>query len=210
MPEKKACMKTNHKIPYLFRILFNEAVFINSNNNNAIYLSFDDGPHPKFTPIILDLLDDFQAKASFFCLGKNVELYPKLFHEIINHGHTIGNHSYTHINGFKSSFKEYSEDIAKASAQINSNLFRPPYGKLSPFRYNKLKNEFKIIFWDVMPGDFIKGITADQLTANMINHIKPGSIIVLHDKYIGEKSLLPALRNILEHYSGLGYKFCSL
>jgi peptidoglycan-N-acetylglucosamine deacetylase len=210
MPEKKAYMKTNHKIPYLFRILFAEAVFNIKNRTNSLYLTFDDGPHPEYTSEILTLLKHFEAKASFFCIGKNVILYPEVYQEIIKQGHSVGNHSHTHINGFNSVFNQYYNDIEKASKYINSNLFRPPYGNLSPLRYKKLKKEFKVIFWDVMPGDFVEGITADQLTANMISNIKPGSIIVLHDRYIGKESLLPALKNILEHFSVLGYKFCSL
>jgi len=210
MPEKKNYMKTNHRIPYLFRVFFNKAIFRINNNPNTIFLSFDDGPYPEYTPAILELLDKFKAKASFFCLGKNVELYPTLFQSILKKGHTVGNHTHSHINGFKSSYKDYSEDVKKASKLIKSKLFRPPYGNISPIRYNKLLKDYKIVFWDVMPGDFTKGITSDQLTANMIKHIKSGSIVVLHDQNIGKQHLLPALNNILQYYSGLGYNFCDL
>jgi peptidoglycan/xylan/chitin deacetylase (PgdA/CDA1 family) len=203
-------MRQNHKIPRVFQLLMKDAWFSKSSNEKVLYLTFDDGPHLEFTPLILEVLESFQAKASFFCLGKNVVQYPEVFQKIIYHQHSVGNHCYTHLNGVKSKSNIYVDDVKKASKNIESNLFRPPYGQITPAIYRQLKRDYQFVFWDVMPGDFMNGITSDLLIENTIKQVKNGSIIVFHDQYIGQKNLLPALKYLLQYYSGLGYQFLGL
>ena len=149
--------------------------------SDGIYLSFDDGPHPNSTPRLLELLDQFNMKATFFCSGKQVEKYFDLYTDIKAKGHSVGHHGYTHLSGWKTSTKHYLQDIEKASGLIGSSLFRPPYGKLKPQQYNILKKKFRIVFWDIMPGDFDQNIDKNKLYKNVLKHLNPGTIVVLHD-----------------------------
>ena len=210
MHEKRDYMRQNHKIPWLAQFVMKDAWFCKPGDEKCLYLSFDDGPHPEFTPAILELLNKFEAKATFFCLGENVVKYPEVYKSILADGHTVGNHLHHHLSAFKSNRIEYLASAKEASLHIDSKLLRPPYGSISPYLYRKLKKEYQLVFWDVMPGDFVDGITSDKLIENSINNIKPGSIVVFHDRFIAQPNLLPALESILSYYSNLGFKFCAI
>ncbi|MBN2682238.1 MAG: polysaccharide deacetylase family protein, partial [Bacteroidales bacterium] len=141
------------KSSYLLGKIYPSAIWKIPVDKKTVFLSFDDGPHPEITPRVLDLLDSHNAQASFFCVGKNVEKYPGIYSEILKRGHVTGNHTFSHLNGWKTINKDYFEDIKKASQLIDSNLFRPPYGRIKTSQLWKLKKDYKIIMWDVLSMD---------------------------------------------------------
>ncbi len=173
-----------------------------------IYLTFDDGPHPTATPFVLDELKKYNAKATFFCIGKNVETHPQLYKRILNEGHRTGNHTQNHLNGWKVSDENYFDDIKDAAKIIDSNLFRPPYGRISQFQIAALiKQNIKIIMWDVLSGDFDEKISAETCTSNVIKHAANGSIIVFHDSEKALEKMKVSLRETLNYFSRFGYSF---
>ncbi len=161
--------------------MFTKDIIWEMPNSNKIFLSFDDGPNPESTPQLLQLLDSFGIKATFFCLGEKIVAYPEIYNDIIKRGHVVGNHGFYHLSGWKTNTKKYIENIRKSSLLLKNNLFRPPYGKLTLSQFLSIKNEFKIIMWSYMPGDF----DSKQSIQNIIKmgklNYRPGSIIVLHD-----------------------------
>jgi peptidoglycan/xylan/chitin deacetylase (PgdA/CDA1 family) len=149
-----------------------------------VYLTFDDGPHPTITPFVLDELKRFNAKATFFCIGKNVEQYPEIFQRILDEGHSVGNHTFNHVNGWKSNNFHYFKNIGKAGQLIKSNIFRPPYGRITyaqAIGIEKLFPKMKIIMWDVLSGDFDVNLSPQQCLNNVTQTTQPGSIVVFHD-----------------------------
>lgn len=150
----------------------------------AVYLTFDDGPHPVATPYVLDQLKKYDAKATFFCIGKNVAEYPDIFNQIKAEGHAVGNHTQNHLNGWKTDVSTYIANIATAHQYVASHLFRPPYGRIKRtqvYMLTSAKRPFNIIMWDVLSGDFDTNITPQQCLDNVLKHIRPGSIVVFHD-----------------------------
>lgn len=150
----------------------------------AVYLTFDDGPHSYATPFVLEQLDKYNAKASFFCIGKNVVAHPGIYRSIINAGHTVGNHTFNHLNGWHTKTDLYIANIKLASGYIDSLLFRPPYGRIKRSQANRLLtkgSKWKIYMWDVLSGDFDTSISPEQCLKNVLTNIEPGSIIVFHD-----------------------------
>jgi len=194
------------KTPWWLKKIFPKRVWSISTNEKVLFLSFDDGPHPEVTKFVLDELRKYNARASFFCIGKNVIAYPGLYDQIVNEGHTTGNHSYNHLNGWKTENKKYLADVEKAAAFINSNLFRPPYGRIHSSQVRKLK-KFKIIMWDILSGDFDEGLSNEKCFANVINHALPGSIVVFHDSEKAYGKLKYVLPKLLEYYHSRGYVF---
>lgn len=175
-----------------------------------LYLTFDDGPVESVTPWVLETLAKYNANATFFCVGKNVEKNPRLYKEIISAGHSIGNHTYSHKNGWKTLYKDYMNDVARGEKFINSNLFRPPYGKLKPLQIKELKKRFQIIMWSFITGDYLKTLKKEMVLEEMKNKIVSGDIIVFHDSEKAEKNMKYLLPNVLEFYSSLGYSFKSI
>jgi peptidoglycan/xylan/chitin deacetylase (PgdA/CDA1 family) len=180
----------------------------------VLYLSFDDGPHPEATPFVLEQLSNFNAKASFFCIGKNVQLHPEIYNAILAAGHVVGNHTQNHMNGWKNTTKNYMADIQEATKLIDSNLFRPPYGRISFSQIKALRLDpnlpQQIMMWDVLSGDFDTTITGDQCAQNVIQHAGPGSIVVFHDSAKAMDRLRIALPKVLAHFSKIGYQFKAL
>jgi peptidoglycan/xylan/chitin deacetylase (PgdA/CDA1 family) len=182
---------------------------------DILYLTFDDGPHPEATPFVLDELKKFNAKATFFCIGKNVVEYPEIFKRVIVEGHRVGNHSHNHLNGWKVEDKEYIEDILQAKKFIDSDIFRPPYGRVTKFQNRLLtasqapakKPLFKIIMWNVLSADFDNSITGEKCAANVIRNASRGSIVVFHDSQKAFSKLQFALPRVLEHFSEKKFKF---
>lgn len=173
-----------------------------------IYLSFDDGPHPSATPFVLDTLKKYNAKATFFCIGKNVVEYPAIYSRIIDEGHKVGNHTYNHVNGWRTKDEAYMDNVAAAAKYIDSKLFRPPYGKISRFKIDLLtRSGYKIIMWDVLSGDFDKDETKEQCRDNVVFKAKEGSIVVFHDSEKAFEKLSFALPAVLEKFAGMGYTF---
>ena len=178
------------KTPALIRKLFPSIYWKKNTSFQDIYLTFDDGPSSKLTPWLLDLLDSLCIKATFFCVGKNCEKYPSLVSEIIHRGHGIGNHTYSHKNGFLSTTVSYLEDIEKCRNVLPpTSLFRPPYGNIYPWQIRKISKNYQIIMWDVLSYDYKKNITPKKLKWNVLSKLQNGSIIVFHDNKESEKIL---------------------
>ncbi|MFM2015843.1 MAG: hypothetical protein RIQ51_1333 [Bacteroidota bacterium] len=199
------------KTPFWLRLIYRSCIWRKSTEDRVLYLSFDDGPHPEATPFVLEQLANFNAKASFFCIGKNVQLYPDIYNEIIAAGHVVGNHTQNHMNGWKNTTDHYITDIQEATKSIHSNLFRPPYGRISFAQIKALRSNPSlpqdIIMWDVLSGDFDTTINGEQCAQNVIQHTGPGSIIVFHDSAKAMDRLRVALPKVLSHFSELGYQF---
>jgi len=174
-------------------------------DHREVYLTFDDGPTPVVTPWVLDQLDAAKAKATFFCLGRNVDKYGDIYNQILAAGHSVGNHSYSHLKGFRSSIKRYMDDIHLASDMIDSKLFRPPYGRILPGQVKAVIEEYDIIMWDVLSIDYNSGLTGDRVLRNVTNNVKPGSIIVFHDSDKASDNLYYALPRTLEFLQENGY-----
>ncbi|MFT4153077.1 polysaccharide deacetylase family protein [Parafilimonas sp.] len=175
----------------------------------VLFLTFDDGPHETATPFILDQLKKYNARATFFCLGKNVKAHPAIYDRILGEGHAVGNHTFSHLNGWKTKNKSYVSDIAEAAQCISSKLFRPPYGKISPFVARNLKNKlhYKIIMWHVLSGDFDEKLSPERCAQNVLMFSRPGSIIVFHDSTKAWERMRYALPATLQYFSGRGYTF---
>jgi len=193
--------------PVILKRLFPDLIWERKTNEKVIYLTFDDGPHPDITPQVLEILDEYDSKATFFCVGENVSKFPDTFKSIINNGHRVGNHSYNHISGWKSSNAVYFENIEKAGEIINSELFRPPYGRIAPSQIKLLKKKYSIVMWSVLTYDFDKKVSKEQCLRNSIVKTKPGSIVVFHDSLKSEVNLLYALPLFLKHFTEKGYSF---
>jgi peptidoglycan/xylan/chitin deacetylase (PgdA/CDA1 family) len=161
--------------------LYPEALFRIKSSGKAVYLSFDDGPDPGSTPELLETLRSQNIKAYFFCNGRAAEKYPSLIDEIRSAGHIIGNHGYSHLNGWETSTREYCDDVALASPFTSGKLFRPPFGRIKLSQYRELRKSYTIFFWDIMAYDFDESFSPDKSLAFLIRKIRPGSIIVLHD-----------------------------
>ena len=200
--------------PFWLRLIYRSCIWRKPNQDRVLYLSFDDGPHPEVTPFVLEQLAKFDAKASFFCIGKNVQLYPEIYDAIIAAGHVVGNHTQHHMNGWKNNTENYITDIQEATKQIDSNLFRPPYGRISFSQIKALRLHpnlpQQIVMWDVLSGDFDTTITGEQCANNVIQHTRPGSIVVFHDSAKAMARLRIALPKVLAHFSKLGYQFKAL
>jgi peptidoglycan/xylan/chitin deacetylase (PgdA/CDA1 family) len=198
------------KTPWIFKKLFPERVWKIKTDEKVLYFTFDDGPHPEATLFVLNELKKFNAKATFFCIGKNVKENFPVYERIINEGHKTGNHTFHHLNGWKTDDKKYIEDIAEAAKVIDSNLFRPPYGRITKFQVKAISGErlgLKTIMWDVLSGDFDPEVTGENCYLNVINNARPGSIIVFHDSAKCLSALQYALPLILKYYSEKEYSF---
>ena len=197
--------------PYVVRSLSKRNLTWKINTTeNIIYLTFDDGPIPEITTFVLKQLEKFNAKATFFCVGDNVRKYPEVFEKIVTDLHSVGNHSYNHLNGWKSLSKDYLHNIEKCSPFFETDLFRPPYGKISPMQILKLKKNYSIVLWSVLSYDFDCETTCQRCLENVISHTKAGSIVVFHDSIKAKKNLFYTLPRFLKHFTDLGFEFKSL
>lgn len=178
----------------------------------VIYLTFDDGPNPIATSFVLDELKKYNAQASFFCIGKNVLEHQTIYQRILDEGHTVGNHTYNHLNGQKTDSKKYLKDVHQARQYIDSNIFRPPYGRIKRFQVQQIQTVFnmRIVMWSVLSGDFDTTISAQTCIENVILSTKPGSIIVFHDHEKAFECLSVALPTILSFFAVKGYTFKKL
>lgn len=165
-------------------------------NNKILYLTFDDGPTPRVTPWVLSLLQKYSFKATFFCLGKNAEQHPELINDILNFGHQVGNHGYEHLNGWKTTSKKYIENVDKSANILKTKLFRPPYGKITPIQWYKLRRQHRIVWWNYLSKDYLKESINEKNYLNLLKNTKSKRIIVFHDT---EKAM-PFLEKYLELY----------
>jgi peptidoglycan/xylan/chitin deacetylase (PgdA/CDA1 family) len=185
--------------PWWLKMFYRGCVWQMPASGNKVYLTFDDGPHPEVTPVVLDILSAFQAKATFFCIGNNVRTNAEIYDRILREGHVTGNHTYHHLNGWKVTNEAYFRDIAETGKLVRSHLFRPPYGRITPFQIRALKEghlQLKIIMWTLLSGDFDTSLTPEACCESVLKRLSPGQIIVFHDSKKAEprvRFVLPAL-----------------
>jgi len=200
-----------YKTPAILRLFFGSLLWKIKTKEKAIYLTFDDGPTAGITPWVLEVLDAFEAKATFFCIGKNVQAHPEIYQAVVKAGHAVGNHTHNHLNGWRNTAKSYLENTTKAAKHIDSKLFRPPYGKIKPKQIRLLKKAgYKVVMWDVVSADFDQTLDSETCFQNLIRHTKPGSIVVFHDSEKAFGNLKKVLPQLLAYFSTEGYVFKSI
>jgi len=195
------------KVPEFVRGLYPGTIWNLNSDNREIYLTFDDGPAEDITPAVLDILEKYNAKASFFCIGRNVERHPDIFMKLKPAGHAVGNHSYSHVRGLYMNNGDYYDDIELASRFIDSSLFRPPYGLITPSQARVLSSKYKIIMWSVLSVDYDRTVPASTSLDHVIKNTTSGSIVVFHDSQKASGKMLKILPKYLEHFTSLGYSF---
>lgn len=195
------------KTPKFIQNLFPNYTWKIPTQKKEIYLSFDDGPIPEVTPWVLEQLEKYNAKATFFCVGENVKKNKSLFNKIQQDGHAVGNHTFNHLNGWTSENIPYFHNVRHCARLVDSMLFRPPYGKLRPKQTQFLQRHYRIIMWDILSGDFDPNISKEQCLHNVTQNVSPGSIIVFHDSLKAKEKLEYVLPKILERFANEGYQF---
>lgn len=219
------------KTPDFVKTLFPNFIWNIDTKSKALYLTFDDGPTPEITEWVLQTLKAYNAKATFFCIGNNIEKHPEIFQNVINEGHSIGNHTYNHLKGWKHKIEDYIEDVEKTQSLINSKfqkchtersrsaydnnsdlkLFRPPYGKIKSKQSKQIQElGYKIVLWDVLSFDWDQSVSEETCLKNVTSAAKEGSIIVFHDSVKASRNMKYALPKVLEYFSTRGFVFKSL
>ncbi len=196
------------KTPWWLKKLYSRYSWDIPVSDNSVFLTFDDGPHPQITPFVLDELKKYGAKASFFCIGKNVAAFPDIYARIIEEGHAVGNHTQNHFSGFKTDDEHYVADYLAAGKLIDSQLFRPPYGRIRRSQYRKMAEVtpgIKVIMWDVLSGDFDPGLSKEDCLQNVLKNSRPGSVIVFHDSEKAFEKMSFALPHVLEFFKERKY-----
>jgi peptidoglycan/xylan/chitin deacetylase (PgdA/CDA1 family) len=196
--------------PQYVQALFPGLVWKMSPRHKEIFLTFDDGPIPEVTPWVLDTLAQFDAKATFFCVGDNVRKYPRIFDSVIEAGHTVGNHTHNHLSGWSTENISYFHNIRHCARRVQSSLFRPPYGKMKPSQLQFLQRHYCIVMWDVLSGDFDRHINPEDVYQNVIQNASAGSIVVFHDSLKAKENLEYALPRVLAHFAEQGYRFSAM
>ena len=195
------------QVPDILKLFWRNVVWRMNTAEKQIYLTFDDGPNPQVTPLVLAILDRFDVKATFFCVGENVSKYPDVFEEVKRRGHAVGNHTFNHIKGYEYSAADYTENVQKAAEYIHSSLFRPPHGRIKCSQIKALKKDYKIILWDFITYDYNKKVQPEQITKEVKKRSRNGSIVVFHDSLKAEKNVLNALPQALKFWKEEGYSF---
>ncbi len=202
------------KTPFWLKWIYPSGIWKIPGSRKVVYLTFDDGPHPEVTPFVLEQLKKYNAKGTFFCIGKNVLSYAQIYESIITEGHAVGNHTYDHLNGWKTEDTRYIDNIKSAANLIVSNLFRPPYGRIKSSQIRAIKKHAElpqqIIMWDVLSADFDISLHGDQCANNVIQNSRPGSIIVFHDSAKAWDRLQIALPKVLQYFHENGYEMALL
>lgn len=195
--------------PLLYRLLYPRTIWrIRNEGEKTVYLTFDDGPIPEITPWVLDTLDTYGVKATFFCVGDNVRKYPEVYAEVIRRGHHVGNHSFNHMQGWKHKTATFVENAQKASEYIQSNLFRPPHGHMRlPQTGALMLAGYQVVMWDVVTRDYSKRLTPQRVLENVKRYTRDGSVIVFHDSLKAEKNMKYALPKAIEWLLEEGYSF---
>jgi peptidoglycan/xylan/chitin deacetylase (PgdA/CDA1 family) len=196
--------------PKIFKLIYKDLIWSIPESEKKIYLTFDDGPEKEVTPAILEILNSFNAKATFFCVGKKALQELEIIAKMKVLGHTIGNHTFSHLRGKKTSVNSFLKDVGKCDEVFKTNFFRPPYGSITGKQIHKLKKRFHIIMWSILPGDFDKKVSKEKCLARSVKYTKQGSIIVFHDNLHSKEKVLYVLPEYLDHFSKLGYTFEAL
>ncbi|MBX2845724.1 MAG: polysaccharide deacetylase family protein [Saprospiraceae bacterium] len=198
------------RTPSLLKKTLKQASWEMPDTEKKVYLTFDDGPTPMVTTTVLNILDTYNAKGTFFCIGKNVVDHPEIYEDILKRGHSIGNHTYNHLSGWETTAKKYVQNTEECAKVVNSNLFRPPYGRISPRQYNLLKDHYHIIMWSVLSWDFDPWLSWEHCMQNVVKNVRPGSIVVFHDSEKAADRCIPALKDCLKRLGNEGYEFAAL
>jgi len=204
-----------HRTPFFLPLVYPTLTWRMPLHDKALYLTFDDGPIPGPTEFVLETLKKYGAKATFFCIGENIKKHPQVFKEIVKHGHAVGNHTFNHLNGWKTKTHDYHGNVTQCQDEIEAHsapdykLFRPPYGRISREQI-RLLSIYKIIMWTVLSIDYDKNLSSEKCLKNSIEATRPGSIIVFHDSYKAEKNLTFALPRFIEYYTNQGFTFKSI
>lgn len=193
--------------PKILRMLYPSFLWEMPKGEKKLYLTFDDGPHPTITPQVLEILKKFNAKATFFCIGNNVNKYKETFELVKKEGHAVGSHTFNHERGWKTKTKDYVNSVIEANALIQSPLFRPPHGRIKFSQIRNLKKDFQIVAWTVISYDWDKSLSPDDCYNNVIKNAEDGSIIVFHDSEKAVNNMIPALTKVLEYYTDKGFIF---
>ena len=199
------------KTPKAVQRLFPSLIWKINSSKKEVFITFDDGPTPEFTQWILNLLNSLDIKSTFFCVGEKAKKHPNIISEILQKGHSIGNHTFSHKNGWFLTLDSYIKEIEKCSNFVNNTkLFRPPYGKIYPWQIKKIIQNYKIIMWDILSFDFKKNQTSEKFQNNILDNIERGSIIVFHDNKLSEKILKENLEDVLRKIRKKGFSFSTL
>ena len=193
--------------PQLVHLLYPEAIWRMDKKEKAVYLTFDDGPIPEITPWVLDLLDHYQIKATFFMVGDNIRKHPKEFEMVVQRGHRLGNHTFNHIRGIQYHSENYLANTDKANEYLHTDLFRPPHGYMRMEQYKVLKQKYRIIMWDLVTRDYSKRLNGPQVLAKVKKYVRNGSIITFHDSIKSENNMKYALPKAIEWLKKQGYEF---
>ena len=195
------------RTPHFIQNLFPNFIWRIPNSEKKIFLTFDDGPIPEITPWVLDQLDQYNAKATFFCVGENVIKHPNILHKVIKRGHSIGSHTNNHLSGWGTENVPYFHNVRRGATLVKSALFRPPYGRLKPSQLPFLMRHYYIIMWDVLSGDFDTKLTKERCLQNVLQHTSSGSIIVFHDSLKAKEKMMYSLPVVLSEFTAKGYQF---
>ena len=199
------------KPPFFFRFFNPEYLICRMpSNEKTIYLTFDDGPIPEVTMDVLSILREKNAKATFFCVGDNVRKYPEVYRAILEGGHSTGNHTFHHLNGWTTAPGSYYSNVKHCSELVQSRLFRPPYGRFTPSQYFLLRKEYRFIMWSVLAGDFDPGTSPARCLDNALQNSENGSILVFHDSIKAKEKVLYALPRLIDSLTNSGYRFEAL
>ena len=189
------------------RWLYPKALWRMDENDHSVYITFDDGPIPESTPLLLKTLRDFDVKATFFVVGDNVRKYPDLYQQIVDEGHRVGNHTFNHIGGARHSIRTYEKNVQQCDELIHSDLFRPPHGWMRPTQYHRYKNKYRIVMWDLVTRDYSKLLSPYDVVRNIHRYARNGSIITFHDSLKSIDKLYFALPASLRFLKSQGYQF---
>jgi len=198
------------RMPWILRKLYPEITWDIQGTAPSVFLTFDDGPTPEITPLVLSELARYNARATFFCIGRNAERHPGIYRQILTAGQVTGNHTYSHLNGWFTPNPEYYNDIRLAALFIKSGLYRPAYGMITPAQLRHLKQYYRIVMWDVMSYDFAYNTSPQKCLDNVIRFARAGSVIVFHDSVKASEKVLYALPRVLEHFLEKGFEFKSI
>lgn len=198
-----------YTIPVILQQLMPSYTWKVDTEDKQLFLTFDDGPHPEITPWVLGQLKEFGAKATFFCVGDNVRKYPEVYQQILKENHAVGNHTFHHLNGWKTETTDYLKDVSLAENYIQSNLFRPPYGRIKRSQAKQLAGKYRIIMWDRLSMDYLAQLNTEESLAQM-KKVKKGSIVVFHDSEKAFQNLKVLLPQLLSYYQQQGYSFQTL
>lgn len=189
------------------RLFYRGAVWRINKEEKAIYLTFDDGPVPEVTPAVLDILDKYGIKATFFCVGDNVTKHPDVYAEVLRRGHHVGNHTHNHLKGFECSTEHYLNNVEKAAGVINSKLFRPPYGRVTPKQLKLLCKQYKVVLWDLITRDYNKKLSPEYIMKIIKRLSRNGSVVVFHDSIKAHENMFAVLPQAIEFWQKEGYQF---